>query len=81
MTTLPFRVEMAEDGKLRVELSTDLPPGPVEGVVVVQPTRPQPQPPYDTLEGAFAGQLPDIDITGDIREIATAWKQDMELEP
>jgi hypothetical protein len=70
MKSLESQVEVSHDGKLRVEVSTDLPPGPVEGVILVQPAkRPQP-PPYDTLEGAFAGQLPDIDVDDDAREVS-----------
>ena len=81
MKTLEFQVEVGQDGKLRVELPTDLPPGPVEGVILVQPTKRPQTPPYDTLQGAFAGQLPDIDIDADVWEVSTAWKRDLELEP
>jgi len=81
MKTLEFQVEVGQDGKLRVELPTDLPPGPVEGVIVIQPAERKQTPPYDRLKGALAGQLPDIDIEADLREISTEWKRDLELEP
>ena len=78
MKTLEFHGEVGADGKLRVEMPVNLPPGPVEGVVVVQSLAPPPSPPYDTLEGALKGLVPDVDIDEILREASTAWKEDLE---
>jgi hypothetical protein len=37
MTTLTIRAEVTSDGVIKLEVPCDLPPGPVEGVLVVQP--------------------------------------------
>lgn len=78
MKTLEFQGEVGADGKLRVDMPTNLPPGPVEGVVVLQSSAPPPRPPYESLRGILQGQLPDIDVVKALREISTAWKEDLE---
>ena len=79
MKTLEFHSEVGPDGKSRVEVPIDLPPGPVDGVLVVQPSQVKPQPPYDMLEGAFAGLLPDIDIDPILDEMNNEWKKKLEV--
>ena len=78
MKTLEFQGEVGADGKLRVDMPTNLPPGPVEGVVVIHSLAPPPRPPYESLRGILQGQLPDIDVVKALREISTAWKEDLE---
>lgn len=78
MKTLEFQGEIGMDGKRRVEMPVNLPSGPVEVVVIVQPLAPRPGPPYDTLRGALEGQVPDIDVVQAFREISAAWKGDLE---
>jgi hypothetical protein len=79
MTTLQFRSEVGRDGKLRVEVPVDLPPGPVEGVVVLQSAASTSGPPYDLMDNAFAGQLlPDIDIDAVLDEMNKQWKDSLE---
>lgn len=63
METIQFESEVGPDGKLRLEMDLRLPPGHVEGVVVVHPIPAPTSPPFDTLAGLFAGELsPDADI-------------------
>jgi hypothetical protein len=69
MTTLTLHTNIATDGKLRLEVPTDLPAGPVEVVVIVQPRLPAPAAGRSLL-GAFAGKLSDnIDVVEEIRQI------------
>jgi hypothetical protein len=37
MTTIPIRGEVTGQGTIRIEVPCDLPAGPVEGVLVLQP--------------------------------------------
>ena len=79
MKTLEFHSEIGADGKLRVEVPVNLPPGPVEGVVVVQSANPVQRPPYVLLENAFAGRLSaGIDIDAALDEMNEQWKDTLE---
>ena len=82
MQTLSFQAEVGPDRKLRVELPIDVPPGPVEGVVVVQGVTRHNTPPYKSLAGILKGVLPaDVDIDADLKEIRSAWTKRLEIEP
>jgi hypothetical protein len=62
MTTMTLQAEIGPDGKLRLELPCNLPPGPAEVVVVVQPTANPPvpagpaTPPFRARSGLFVGK-------------------------
>jgi len=81
MKTLEFQGEIGMDGKLRVDVPIDLPPGPVDAVLVVQTARAKSAPPYDTLGGAFTGLLPDIEIDPILDEMNQQWRKKLEIEP
>jgi hypothetical protein len=53
MKTITMQTQIAADGKLCFELSTDLPPGPAEVVVIVQPSAPAPARSTVSLSGRF----------------------------
>ena len=40
MHTVSMRAEIDDDGRLRLDIPADLPPGPVELVLVIQPETP-----------------------------------------
>ena len=44
MKTITMQTQIAADGKLCFELATELPPGPADVVVIVQPSVPAPAP-------------------------------------
>ena len=80
METIQFESEVGPDGKLRLEMDLRLPPGRVEGVVVVHQSPPPCTPPFDTLAGLFAGELsPDADIDSDLKEMREQWRKSLEL--
>jgi len=82
MKTLNFQAEIGTDGKLRVEVPVDFPPGLVDAVLVVQPVA-APAPPYDTLRGILAGKVPDLDfdqIQAATREMDEEWKRGLDGE-
>ena len=51
MTTITVQTQIAAGGKLCFDLSTGLPPGPAEVVVIVQPSEPPPARPGASLSG------------------------------
>ena len=75
MKTLTGQAEIGPDGKLRIEVPCDMPPGRAEAVIVVSEVAAPGNPPYDTLEGALVGLAsPDYDVDGALREMNDAWK-------
>ena len=80
MTTLTVRAEIGGDGKLRLEVPCQLPPGPVEVVLVVQPAVPPPDirrdlRPHPARTGIFKDRrVEDIDIDRALGEMNAAWK-------
>ncbi len=82
MKTLVAQTQIGQDGKLHLDLETDLPPGPAEVVVVSQASGVGTQPPFDTLKGIFAGRLPaDIDIDADLCQMNAEWERSIEPSP
>ncbi|HWE94310.1 MAG TPA: hypothetical protein VG269_10125 [Tepidisphaeraceae bacterium] len=80
METIQFEGEVGSDGKLRLEMDLHLPPGRVEGVVVVHQVPTPSSPPFDTLAGLFAAELsPDADIDADLKEMRDQWVKSLEL--
>jgi hypothetical protein len=80
MKTLEFQSEVGADGHLRVEISANMPPGRVEGVVVLQSIGTASKPPYYLMDNAFAGQLSaDLDIDAALDEMNRQWKDTLEL--
>jgi hypothetical protein len=81
MKTLTVQSEVSGDGKLRLEIACDLPPGPVEVVVVVQPapapSRPAPEstPERSARSGIFVDKSPgSLDLDALDRELNARWK-------
>jgi hypothetical protein len=80
METIQFESEVGSDGKLRLEMDLRLPPGRVEGVVVVHQVPAPSSPPFDTFAGLFASELsPDVDIDADLKEMRDQWLKSLEL--
>jgi len=79
MKTMTVRTEIGADGALHLDVPCDLPPGPAEVVLVVQPVSGTPGPPYDTLRGALAGVMPDdVDVEADLVEMNREWKKKLD---
>lgn len=75
MTTLTIRSEVGDDGKLRLEVPCRLPPGPVEVVLVVQPTSEGRASDSPARSGLFLGRAPaGLDIDAIAGELNTQWK-------
>jgi len=87
MTTLTVRSEIDGDGKLRLEVPCQLPPGPVEVVLVVQSTgdssTPSSRKPHSARSGLFLGRGPkDLDPDAITDEMNAEWKNKLaDLEP
>jgi hypothetical protein len=81
LKTVMLQTEIGLDGKLRLEVPTDLPPGPAEVVVVVEPKQLPHKSDLRSLSGMLAGKLPaDIDPVAEVREIRRrATEQALEL--
>jgi hypothetical protein len=70
MKTMTAQAEIAADGKLRLEFATDLPPGPAEVIVVVQPKPSIPAGSYPGLGGKLAGKMPaNLDVIEEVLKI------------
>lgn len=81
MRTMNLQVEVGADGKLRMEMPTDLPPGRFDATLIVQEPNENVGPPYDTLEGILAGKLSaEIDIDAALHEMNEGWKRKLGLE-
>jgi hypothetical protein len=87
MTTLTVRADIDEDGKLRLEVPCQLPPGPVEVVLVVQSTSSDPSSNTSAQRsgrsGLFLGKGPQgVDLDGITEEMNAEWKKKLaDLEP
>jgi hypothetical protein len=82
MRTVAFNGRVDSDGRLRFDLPVDLPPGPLEGVVVIQNAPRNGGAPHKPLAGILQGVVnPDVDIEADLKEIKTAWKKRLEIDP
>jgi len=80
MKTVSFKTIIGRDGKLRINVPCDLPPGPAEGVVVVHPVAKAEGPPYDTLAGLLKGVFPDdIDIDAELEQMNQEWKNSLQF--
>lgn len=80
MKTLTVNTEIENDGTIRLAVPSDLPPGPAEVVLVVQPRTAAGGPPYDTLKGILAGKIAqDFDVEAALEEMNRAWEESMEL--
>lgn len=82
MKTINMKTEIGPDGNIHLEVPCNLPPGPAEIVVVIQPLNKTSQPLYDTFEGVLKGVLPDnLDVDAARREMSEQWKQSLEPPP
>jgi hypothetical protein len=78
MKTLTIETEVQTDGRLHLDLPTNLAPGKVEVVLVIQPQEPS-APPYPTLEGRWRDWFPtDFDLDSELQEIRHAWEHEWE---
>lgn len=74
MKTLVVETEVQADGRLHFDVPTNLPPGKVEIVLVVEPLEPA-APPYPTLEGRWRNLFPsDLDLDAMLQEIRHVWE-------
>jgi hypothetical protein len=70
MKTMTAQTVIAPDGKLRLELATDLPPGPADVVVIVEPKPSDPPGSFPSLKGKLAGKMPaNLDVVEETRQI------------
>ncbi len=78
MKTVVVETEVQADGRLHLDVPTNLPPGKVEVVLVIQPLEPL-APPYPTLEGRWRNLFPpDFDLDAVLHEIRHAWEAEWE---
>jgi hypothetical protein len=81
METVTAQAEIGLDGKLRIEVSCDLPPGRTQAVVVLGDTPSGQQPPFDTLSGILDGiGDPNFDVDAALREMNAHWQRKAESE-
>ncbi len=82
MKTITMRARITKDGVLRLEVPCDLPPGPAEVVLVVQPgdttSVTKSDLPYRSLHGLWAGKLPDVDTEADLQDMHRQWESSLE---
>ena len=84
MTTLQVRGEIDPDGTLRLAVPMNLPPGPAEVLIVVQPDAgPSPRPPASARSGLFT-RTPEsdaLDVDAVRRQINAGWQTRLDLHP
>jgi hypothetical protein len=81
MKTLTAQAEIGPDGKLRIEVPCDLPPGRTQAVVVLGDSPSVQQPPFDTLSGILEGIAdPNFDVDAALRGMNTHWQRKTENE-
>ena len=75
VTTVTLRVDPSSDRVLRVPLPPDVPPGPLEVVVVITPSWPKTT--ASDLTGRWQAHFPaDFDIDSALQEIRHEWEQE-----
>ncbi|MCO6451264.1 MAG: hypothetical protein J5I90_10805 [Caldilineales bacterium] len=81
MKTMIVETDVQANGRVHLDIETDLPPGKVELVVVMQPIEAT-SPPYPSLEGSWQSLFPeDFDLDAVLREVRHSWEaewQDVE---
>lgn len=81
MKTVMIKGEVLADGQLRLDVRCELPPGPVDVCLVIQPnveTLSKRAPRFSTFEGCMAGQFPDdLDIEPILNEMAQQWQESL----
>ena len=78
MTTLSITGQVSPDGMLQLQIPTNLPAGPVEAIIVLQPVVPddlQTSAPLRTRSGLFSDLSPDLDIDAALKEIRSQWQR------
>jgi hypothetical protein len=81
MKTLTAQAEIGTDGKLRIEIPCDLPPGRTQAVVVLSDIPSARQQPFDTLEGILEGIAnPNFDLDAALREMNASWQKKAERD-
>lgn len=81
MKSMTLRTKIAADGTIDLHVSSDLPPGDAEVVVVVQPvtvTTPRHGPPFPSDHGVWQGKLPDVEIEADLNAMNRLGESSME---
>jgi hypothetical protein len=93
MKTVSLQTQIDADGKLRLEVPCDLPPGPAEVVLVIQPAASGTVNSAETgvagrqlhraRSGLFVGKAPkDFDVDAALDEMNKEWKEKlMDLQP
>ena len=80
MKTMTVNTQIEQDGTIRLAVPSNLPSGPAEVVLVIQPKAASGGPPYDTLEGILAGRVAnDFDVEAALREMNREWEESMEF--
>ena len=84
MQTLTTQTTIEADGTVNIRVPSNLPPGPAEVVVVVQPllstTSNDQKSPYPSDRGVWQGKLPDTDLDADLREMNRLWHASLEAD-
>jgi len=84
MQTLTTQTTIEADGTVNIRVPSNLPPGPAEVVVVVQPllssTSNDRKSPYPSDRGVWRGKLPDTDLDADLREMNQLWHASLEAD-
>lgn len=75
VTTMTLRTEPSSDRTLHIPLPSNMPPGPLEVVVVIAPF--QPVAPAPDIVGRWQAYFPpDFDIDGALHEIRREWEEE-----
>lgn len=81
MKALTTHAEISEDGTIRLELPSGLPPGPADVVLVIQPQAP-PSGPAKARSGIFAGKsVEGFDVDAALEEMNALWQAKLGLTP
>ncbi len=77
MYKIVVQAEVTQNGRLRLDVPTDLPPGKVTVALSIEPTAKEEGPPYPSLEGRWQRWFPeDFDLDEALAEIRHAWQQE-----
>ncbi len=78
MYKIVVQAEVTENGHLRLEVPTKLPPGKVTVALSIEPVEAT-TPPYPSLEGRWRDWFPeDFDLDKTLAEIRHAWQEEWE---
>lgn len=82
MKTLTLHANISAEGVIDLHVPSNLPAGPAEVVVVIQPLGQAPAEPgpfsIADLHGIWKDQLPDIDVEAELKEMNAEWEKNLE---